>query len=125
MDTETKSPAFTSSSPESVRNSSSAMTLSDFSPAFTTTKFWSTRTTSAVMTSPTRISFRVRLSSNRASNDSGEAWGEAGFDTALETAAMSFGKDLHFRGLATCAAGWVKNGSATRRSRYFTFTSFS
>src|SRR5258708_18125551 len=40
------------------------MKLSDFRPAFTTTKLGSTRTTSAVMTSPARISFRDRLSSN-------------------------------------------------------------
>jgi len=46
------------------------MMLSDFSPAFTTTKFSSTLTTSAVMTSPTRISLRFRLSSNSAANDS-------------------------------------------------------
>jgi len=38
--------------------------------AFTTTKFSSTLTTSAVMTSPMRISLRLRLSSNSAAKDS-------------------------------------------------------
>ena len=62
----TKSPTLASTSPASLRNSSTGMKLSDLSPAFTTTKFISTRTTSAVITSPMRISWRVRLSSNRA-----------------------------------------------------------
>ena len=53
-------------SPRSFLNSSMEMKLSDFSPALTTTKFWSTRTTSAVITSPARISWRDRLSSNSA-----------------------------------------------------------
>ena len=44
--------------------------LSDFSPAFTTTKLSSTLTTSAVITSPTRISLRLRLSSNSAAKRS-------------------------------------------------------
>ena len=55
------------------------MMLSDFSPAFTTTKLSSTLTTSAVMTSPMRISLRVRLSSNSAANDSpAECWSGLG-----------------------------------------------
>ncbi len=62
----TKSPTLASTSPASLRNSSTGMKLSDLSPALTTTKFMSTRTTSAVITSPMRISWRVRLSSNRA-----------------------------------------------------------
>src|SRR5882672_8889442 len=70
METLTKSPGFTSTCPASLRNSSIAMMLSDFSPAFTTTKFSSTLTTSAVMTSPMRISLRLRLSSKSAANDS-------------------------------------------------------
>ena len=52
--------------------------LSDFSPAFTTTKLSSTESTSAVITSPMRISLRLRLSSKRAANDSPPAAG-AGF----------------------------------------------
>src|SRR5947208_12048531 len=70
METLTKSPGFTSTWPASFLNSSTAMMLSDFSPAFTTTKFSSTLITSAVITSPIRISLRVRLSSKRAANDS-------------------------------------------------------
>ena len=66
MATETKSPGFTSSSPRSFLNSSVEIALSDFSPAFTITTFGSTEMTSAVMTSPERISWRVRLSSKRA-----------------------------------------------------------
>ena len=54
------------------------MMLSDFSPAFTTTKFSSTLTTSAVITSPTRISLRLRLSSKSAANDSPAGWDGAG-----------------------------------------------
>ncbi len=90
METLTKSPGLTVSAPPSSRNSSSAMKLSDLRPAFTTTKFWSMRTTSAVMTSPTRISLRVRLSSNRASNDSGAG---ADLETALETAGETLAMD--------------------------------
>src|SRR5712692_2515225 len=78
METLTKSPGFTSTCPASLRNSSTAMMLSDFSPAFTTTKFSSTLTTSAVITSPTRISLRLRLSSKRAANDSPAGWDGAG-----------------------------------------------
>src|SRR5213075_342441 len=70
METLTKSPTLTSTWPPSVRNSSIAIVLSDFSPAFTTTKLASMLTTSAVITSPIRISLRVRLSSKRAANDS-------------------------------------------------------
>jgi hypothetical protein len=79
METLTKSPTLTSTCPASVRNSSMGMMLSDFSPAFTTTKLSSTLTTSAVMTSPIRISLRLRLSSNSAANDSAPA---AGMDFA-------------------------------------------
>src|SRR6185503_61778 len=64
MATGTKSPGLASTSPRSFLNSSMGMKLSDFSPAFTTTKLESRRTTSAVITSPTRISLRDRLSSN-------------------------------------------------------------
>src|SRR5215212_5168358 len=70
METLTKSPTLTSTWPASVRNSSIAIVLSDFSPAFTTTKLASMLTTSAVITSPIRISLRVRLSSKSAANDS-------------------------------------------------------
>ncbi len=70
IETLTKSPGLTSTWPASLRNSSAGMMLSDFSPAFTTTKLSSTESTSAVITSPTRISLRVRLSSKRAANDS-------------------------------------------------------
>src|ERR1051325_7436735 len=70
IETLTKSPTLTSTWPASLRNSSTGITLSDFSPALTTTKLSSTLTTSAVMTSPTRISLRLRLSSNSAANDS-------------------------------------------------------
>jgi hypothetical protein len=70
METLTKSPVFTSTWPASLRNSSTGMMLSDLSPAFTTTKLSSTLSTSAVMTSPMRISLRVRLSSNSAAKDS-------------------------------------------------------
>src|SRR6185436_639423 len=71
----------TSTPPVSLRNSSTGIMLSDFSPAFTTTKLSSTLTTSAVMTSPTRISLRLRLSSNSAANDSPpEAWAGLGDD---------------------------------------------
>src|SRR4029077_1801432 len=70
METLTKSPTLTSTWPPSLRNSSIAIVLSDFSPAFTTTKLASMLTTSAVITSPIRISLRVRLSSKRAANDS-------------------------------------------------------
>src|SRR5207302_148679 len=79
METETKSPAFTSTCPASLRNSSTGMTLSDLSPAFTTTQFSSTLSTSAVITSPMRISLRLRLSSKSAANDSPpEAWVDCG-----------------------------------------------
>src|SRR5207245_949855 len=70
IETLTKSPGFTSTCPASLRNSSEGMMLSDFSPAFTTTKLSSTESTSAVITSPTRISLRLRLSSKSAANDS-------------------------------------------------------
>jgi hypothetical protein len=60
------------------------MMLSDFRPAFTTTKLSSTLTISAVITSPTRISLRVRLSSNSAANDSGAC----GAETVGETLDM-------------------------------------
>ena len=66
MATETKSPTLTSSSPRSFLNSSVEIVLSDLRPAFTITTFGSTETTSAVITSPMRISWRVRLSSKRA-----------------------------------------------------------
>ena len=66
MATVTKSPALTSISPLSFLNSSIGMKLSDLSPALTTTTLKSTRTTSAVMSSPWRISCRVRDSSNSA-----------------------------------------------------------
>src|SRR5437868_13572754 len=70
MDTLVKSPGLTSICPASFLNSSAGMMLSDFSPALTTTQLSSTESTSAVITSPTRISLRVRLSSKRAANDS-------------------------------------------------------
>src|SRR5258707_1610243 len=73
METLTKSPTLTSTWPASLRNSSIAIVLSDFSPAFTTTKLSSMLSTSAVMTSPTRISLRFRLSSKSAAKDSGSA----------------------------------------------------
>jgi hypothetical protein len=47
-------------------NSLAAMILSDLRPALTITKSESTEITSAVITSPERISWRARLSSNRA-----------------------------------------------------------
>src|SRR5437868_1695844 len=65
-----KSPGFTSICPASFLKSSAGMMLSDSSPALTTTQLSSTESTSAVITSPTRISFRLRLSSNSAAKDS-------------------------------------------------------
>ena len=62
----TKSPMLTSSSPLSFLNSSIGINASDFNPALTITKLWSRRTTSAEMTSPERISWRDKDSSNRA-----------------------------------------------------------
>ena len=65
------------------------MMLSDFSPAFTTTKLSSMLSTSAVITSPMRISLRVRLSSNSAAKDSPAGLGDGcGLDAAGETLAM-------------------------------------
>src|SRR5690349_400029 len=78
------------------------MWLSDLSPALTTTKFWSTR-----------ISLRVRLSSKRAANDSGEVLGD--FETADETLAMEFWKFAFSS--ADLAAGWLIKGTTFRPSR--------
>ena len=65
------------------------MMLSDFSPAFTMTKLSSMLSTSAVITSPMRISLRVRLSSNSAAKDSPAGlWDGCGLDAAGETLAM-------------------------------------
>ena len=66
MQTLTKSPTWTSISPRSFKNSVASITLSDLRPALTTTKSESMETTSAVITSPERISWRARLSSNNA-----------------------------------------------------------
>src|SRR5688572_19831311 len=77
------------------------MMLSDFSPAFTTTKLSSTLTTSAVMTSPMRISLRVRLSSNRAAKESPAGWVEAGERLAM------YEKTFSFRTVS--CAGYVEN----------------
>jgi Na+/alanine symporter len=58
------------------------------SPAFTMTKLSSMLSTSAVITSPMRISLRVRLSSNSAAKDSPAPWDGCGLDAAGETLAM-------------------------------------
>src|SRR5687767_1926659 len=77
------------------------MMLSDFNPAFTTTKLSSTLSTSAVITSPTRISLRVRLSSKRAANDSGAAGlGDCGcLEDAAEILAIRDRKTFQTEGL--------------------------
>src|SRR6187431_2855292 len=95
METLTKSPILTSTWPASVRNSSIAIVLSDFSPAFTTTKLSSMLTTSAVITSPMRISLRFRLSSKSAANESlAGDFGDCG-----ETLAMGKKKPFQTGGL--------------------------
>src|SRR3954471_7532526 len=94
------------------------MMLSDLSPAFTTTKLSSTLTTSAVMTSPTRISLRLRLSSNSAANDSSpEAGADLGADFwdcgAEEMLAIKEEKTYSNRRLAP--AGQVEHKATVQR----------
>src|SRR5690242_18280784 len=71
------------------------------------------------MTSPMRISLRVRLSSNRAANDSGE--GFADFETTGETLAMEWSENyLHIRRLGCGLVNQRENLQAfpTILSRY-------
>jgi hypothetical protein len=95
---------FTSSSPRSFLNSSVEIALSDLSPAFTMTTFMSSLTTSAVITSPKRISWSVRLSSKRAANDS-MAGGGGGLRQHWEVLSVGCG----------LAAGWSRPAVAAMR----------
>ena len=57
-------------------------------------KFWSTRTTSAVMTSPARISWRERLSSNRAAKLSFGCYGSVEVAVDIGTYTVADGSNV-------------------------------
>src|SRR5918911_869806 len=113
IETLTKSPGLTSTCPVSFLNSSAGMMLSDFSPALTTTQLSSTLSTSAVITSPTRISLRLRLSSKRAAKDSlpEEAWGDCGDFWAVAGEMLAIKKKpFQTAGLRPRASSWRPGG---------------
>src|SRR5258706_9619499 len=124
IETLTKSPIFTSTWPASFLNSSAGMMLSDFSPALTTTQFSSTESTSAVITSPTRISLRVRLSSKSAANDSPpETCADLGDDfwDCVAGEMLAIKGNPSFQSVA-CATGHVEHtGQASGRPTQFPF----